>query len=38
VRVTIGPAIPYAKIAHMTPERLRDHVRGVIADLAGVRS
>jgi 1-acyl-sn-glycerol-3-phosphate acyltransferase len=34
VRVTIGPAIPYAKIADMTPERLRGHVRHAIADLA----
>ena len=35
VRVSIGPAIPYAAVSDMTPERLRDHVRGVIADLAG---
>ncbi len=34
VRVSIGPPIPYAICARMTPEQLRDHVRGVIADLA----
>jgi 1-acyl-sn-glycerol-3-phosphate acyltransferase len=33
VRVCIGPAIPYAVCARMTPEQLRDHVRHVIADL-----
>ena len=38
VRVNIGPAIPYAAIADMTPERLRDHVRDIIADLAGAHS
>jgi 1-acyl-sn-glycerol-3-phosphate acyltransferase len=37
VRVAIGPAIPYARIAEMTPEQLRDHVRGIIADLAQER-
>lgn len=37
VRVAIGPAIPYAKIADMTPEQLRDHVSGIIAGLGGVR-
>ncbi len=34
VRVSIGPPIPYAVCARMTPEQLRDHVRRVIADLA----
>jgi 1-acyl-sn-glycerol-3-phosphate acyltransferase len=34
VRVAIGPAIPYATIADMAPEQLRDFVRGIIADLA----
>jgi 1-acyl-sn-glycerol-3-phosphate acyltransferase len=34
VRVAIGPAIPYGTIADMTTERLRAHVRHVIADLA----
>ena len=34
VRVSIGPVIPYAVCARMTPEQLRTHVRGVIADLA----
>jgi 1-acyl-sn-glycerol-3-phosphate acyltransferase len=33
VRVTIGPAIPYATVSGMTPEALRDHVRDVIAGL-----
>jgi 1-acyl-sn-glycerol-3-phosphate acyltransferase len=33
VRVSIGPAIPYALCAQMTPEQLRDHVRDVITDL-----
>ena len=36
VRVAIGPAIPYTTIAGMTPEQLRDCVREVIADLAGL--
>ncbi len=35
VRVSIGPAIPYAVCARMTPEQLREGVRGIIADLAG---
>ena len=35
VWVSIGPAIPYAVCARMTPEALRDHVRHVIADLSG---
>jgi 1-acyl-sn-glycerol-3-phosphate acyltransferase len=35
VRVAIGPAISFDTFADMTPEQLRDHVRGVIADLAG---
>lgn len=34
VRVIIGPPIPYTTIAGMSPEQLRDHVRGIIADLA----
>jgi 1-acyl-sn-glycerol-3-phosphate acyltransferase len=34
VSVSIGPAIPYAVCTRMTPEQLRDHVRGMIADLA----
>ncbi len=34
VRVTIGPAIPYATFCAMTPEQLRDHVWGVIVRLA----
>lgn len=38
VQVSIGPAIPYALCARMTPEQLRDHVREVIAGLAGSRS
>ena len=38
VRVSIGPAIPYAVCARMTPEQLRDQVRDIIADLAGVHS
>lgn len=33
VHVTIGPAIPCATIVGMTPEALRDHVRGVIEKL-----
>ncbi len=37
VRVAIGQAIPYATIVDMTPERLRDHVGEVIAELAGER-
>jgi 1-acyl-sn-glycerol-3-phosphate acyltransferase len=38
VRVNIGSAIPSMTIADMTPEQLRDHVRDIIADLAGVHS
>lgn len=34
VRVTIGPAISYTHFSGMTPEQLRDHVRGVILKLA----
>lgn len=34
VRVSIGPAIPYSVCAELTPEQLRDHVRGIIGDLA----
>jgi 1-acyl-sn-glycerol-3-phosphate acyltransferase len=34
VNVTIGPVIPYAAFSGMTPEQLRDYMRGVIADLA----
>ena len=33
VRVAIGPPIPYHTFAAMTPEQLRDHVRGIILDL-----
>jgi 1-acyl-sn-glycerol-3-phosphate acyltransferase len=36
VRVSIGPTIPYATMAEMTPEQLRDYVRTVVAALAGV--
>ncbi|BBO69900.1 hypothetical protein DSCA_38300 [Desulfosarcina alkanivorans] len=35
VQVAIGPPIPFSVCAGMTPEQLRDWVRGVIADLAG---
>jgi 1-acyl-sn-glycerol-3-phosphate acyltransferase len=38
VWVAIGPVIPHAVCARMTPEQLRNHVRGVIADLAGAGS
>ncbi len=38
VRVAVGPAIPYAAIVKMTLDQLRDHVRGIIADLAEGRS
>jgi 1-acyl-sn-glycerol-3-phosphate acyltransferase len=38
VWVSIGPAIPYAVCARMTPEQLRNHVHSVIADLAGASS
>ena len=34
VRVSIGPAIPYSVCARLTPEQLRDHVRGIIGGLA----
>lgn len=34
VKVSIGAAIPYAACQRMTPEQLRDHVRGIVADLA----
>lgn len=33
VRVSIGPAIPFSVCTQMAPEQLRNHVRGVIADL-----
>jgi 1-acyl-sn-glycerol-3-phosphate acyltransferase len=36
VQVAIGPPIPFSACAGMTPEQLRDHVRGVIAALAGL--
>ena len=35
VRVAIGPPIPFSVCAGMTPEQLRDCVRGEIAELAG---
>lgn len=35
VQVAIGRPLPYETFAGMTPEALRDHVRGVIAELAG---
>lgn len=35
VQVTIGPAIPFPVCAQMKPEQLRDHVRGIMADMAG---
>ena len=35
VRVAIGPAIAFDTFADMTPEQLRDHVRGIIVDLSG---
>jgi len=34
VKVAIGPAIRFDTFAEMTPEQLRDHVRGTILDLA----
>jgi 1-acyl-sn-glycerol-3-phosphate acyltransferase len=37
VQVAIGPSIPYAEFVDMTTEQLRDHVRRIIAELAGVR-
>lgn len=37
VQVAIGPPIPYAGFAAMPVDALRDHVRGVIAELAGER-
>jgi 1-acyl-sn-glycerol-3-phosphate acyltransferase len=38
VHVAIGSVIPHKTAAGMTPEQLRDHVRNIIADLAGVHS
>lgn len=38
VQVSIGSAIPCSVCAGMTPEQLRDHVRDIIVDLAGVHS
>ncbi|MGD8701201.1 MAG: lysophospholipid acyltransferase family protein [Desulfosarcina sp.] len=36
VRVSIGQSIPYSVCSRMTTEQLRDHVRGIIVDLACV--
>ena len=35
VQVAIGSAISFASIKDMTPEQLREHVRGIILDLSG---
>lgn len=34
VRVAIGSPIPFEVCAHMEPEKLRDHIHNIIADLA----